>query len=98
MMIRYSILDRAFFLRDLGTGFGTFCKVEKPLVIQGNFLVSIGSCYLLVQEAQEEPLQGAFSDLTNFVKQTGSKTSLIIKVFGGLSHGKLFLLEPSKKP
>ena len=51
MMIRYSILDRAFFLRDLGTGFGTFCKVEKPLVIQGNFLVSIGSCYLLVQQA-----------------------------------------------
>ena len=72
MMIRYSIEHTAFFVRDLGTGFGTFCKVDKPTPIQGNVLVSIGSCFLLLSDATEENTVsqggGAFSDLTNLVK------------------------------
>ena len=77
MMIRYSLEHGAFFVRDLGTGFGTFCKVDKPTVIQGNVLISIGSCFLLLSEATEENTTssqgGAFSDLTNFVKPYGVK-------------------------
>jgi hypothetical protein len=35
-------------VRDLGTGFGTFSRVDAPTTVSGNTLISIGTSFLLV--------------------------------------------------
>jgi hypothetical protein len=33
MSIRYSVDSQGFLMRDLGTGFGAFLRIEKPIEI-----------------------------------------------------------------
>ncbi len=85
-------------VRDLGTGFGTFSRVDAPTLVSSNMLISIGTSFLLIQVGQENSSRNssvAFGDLTNF-GSTG-KNQLKIRVFGGNSHGQTFLLDPVVK-
>lgn len=61
MRIRYSVEHNAFMMRDLNTGFGTFCRIEQPTLLEGNQLVSVGDCFLLIQaEVKQEKPAGLF--------------------------------------
>jgi len=53
MCIRYSIEQRGFLLQDLGTGFGAFAKIDKPVEIHTNMIIGIGSCFLLLQPVKK---------------------------------------------
>ena len=48
MSITYSIERQGFYLRDLGTGFGCFSRIDKPTQLGENSVIQIGSSYLLV--------------------------------------------------
>jgi len=96
LCIKYCPKTNGFLLRDLGTGYGTFSRVDAPQVLTSNTLISIGTSFLLIQiglESQSRP-SAAFSDLTNFTSNSSGKNSLKIRVFGGNSHGQTFTLDP----
>jgi len=35
-------------VRDLGTGYGTFSRVDAPTLVSSNTLISIGTSFLLI--------------------------------------------------
>ena len=86
-------------VRDLGTGYGTFSRVDAPQILTSNSLISIGTSFLLIQLGQESQSRpsAAFADLTNFASNSSGKNSLKIRVFGGVSHGQTFNLDPQSK-
>ena len=39
----------AYMIKDLGEGMGTFIRLDKPLKLQNNFIVSFGESHVIVQ-------------------------------------------------
>ena len=47
-VVYYDLLKDSYFIRDLGVGFGTFAKVDAPLLLKNNYLLLMGSHFVLV--------------------------------------------------
>ena len=64
--IYYNYVKEAFFLKDMGVGYGTFYKIEEETIIKENNIINIGESYLIFsfnkndldknQEIKEEDL------------------------------------------
>lgn len=48
MIIKYSIQDRNYYIRDLGKGSGTFVRLDVPLPLKNGFIISFGTSHLTV--------------------------------------------------
>lgn len=48
MIIKYSMNDRSYFIRDLGKGSGTFVRLDVPLTLKNGFIISFGTSHLTV--------------------------------------------------
>jgi hypothetical protein len=48
MIIKYSMFDRKYYLRDLGDGSGTFVRVDKPLTLKNGYIISFGDSHVSV--------------------------------------------------
>lgn len=46
--IEYMIDSNSYKIRDLGIGFGAFVRIDKPLVLKDNNLLSMGSTFLII--------------------------------------------------
>lgn len=46
--IEYSIESNSYKIRDLGIGFGAFVKLDTPLTLKDNNLISMGSSFLII--------------------------------------------------
>ena len=81
--IRYDIYEKAYYLKDLGFGFGTFIKLTKNIKLKDNFLINIGETYIVFSLNQN------FEDNENENQnETESRTEIRknfinIKVFSG---------------
>jgi hypothetical protein len=53
MIIKYSIVDKRYFLRDLGEGSGTFVKIESPLLLKNGYIISFGDSHMTVSFYQD---------------------------------------------
>lgn len=55
MVIKYSQMDKKYYLRDLGDGSGTFIRVDnqKDLILKHGFIVSFGDSHMVVQFSSE---------------------------------------------
>jgi len=53
MIIKYSIVDKKYFLRDLGEGSGTFVKIESPLLLKNGYIISFGDSHMTVSFYQD---------------------------------------------
>jgi len=51
--IEYNIESNTYKIRDLGVGFGAFVKIEHPLLLKDNNLLSMGSSFLIVNLDEE---------------------------------------------
>ena len=47
-VVYYDLLRDAYFIKDLGVGFGTFVRLDRPLPLKNNYLILIGSNFILV--------------------------------------------------
>ena len=43
-------------IKDMGEGMGTFIKLEKPLKLQNNFIISFGESHVIVNVEENNVL------------------------------------------
>ena len=52
--IEYSIDQNIYTIRDLGIGFGAFVKIDNPLLLRDNNLLSMGSSFLIINMDEDD--------------------------------------------
>ena len=52
-LIYFDLVKEAYFISDLGVGFGTFLKIDGPLQLKTNYLILLGANFALVSFADE---------------------------------------------
>lgn len=60
--IEYCIDTNSYKIRDLGVGFGAFIKLEHPLLLKENNLISMGSSFLIINFTEELKESLAYSN------------------------------------
>lgn len=60
--IEYSVDANSYKIRDLGVGFGAFIKLEHPLLLKENNLISMGSSFLIINFTEELKESLAYSN------------------------------------
>ena len=53
MIIKYSLAEKRYFLRDLGEGSGTFVKISLPLLLKNGYIISFGDSHMTVNFYQD---------------------------------------------
>jgi hypothetical protein len=48
MVIKFSESTKKYYIKDLSDGTGTFIKIEKPLKIISNYIISFGDSHMTV--------------------------------------------------
>jgi len=100
--IEYSITTNSYKIKDLGVGFGTFYKLDFPLVLKDNHLLNMGLIFMVVNivyaEAKREDniLNGQASN-NNLRIPLNTKPNLHLKFFGGPCTGEVHVLEPTER-
>jgi hypothetical protein len=83
--IEYNVPSNSYKIKDLGVGFGTFYKLDFPLVLKDNHLLNMGLIFMVV-------------NLLNNDSSTNGRPNLHLKFFGGPCTGEVHVLEPTDKP
>jgi hypothetical protein len=53
MIIKYNMIDRRYYLQDLGNGSGTFVKIDNPLRMKNGYIISFGDSHMTVSFFQD---------------------------------------------
>ena len=79
--IKYDERNFKYYIKDLGSGYGTFMKLIKPIKIKNNLLINIGETFIVftVNENEEK------NDI------------IILKIFTGNGQSEIFEFRPEKK-
>ena len=79
----------AFFIRDLGVGYGTFVRLDYPLIIKDNHLINIGESFLVANIIEKN------EDLSHLSQQqigssmlSNKNMQLKLKVYGVNNNGE----------
>ena len=51
--IEYCIDSNSYKMRDLGVGFGVFVRIDQPLILRDNHLISMGTSFLIINMEEE---------------------------------------------
>lgn len=97
--IEYNITQNCYKIKDLGIGFGTFYKLDFPLVLKDNHLLNMGLIFIIANFPSEENAEAI--NQRNAVRgpgANGTNTLLQLKCFGGPCQGEVHTLEPSNRP
>ena len=75
-MIYFDLDEKAYFLHDLALGFGCFLRITDTMVLEDDFLISIGESFMLI----------------NLIHKTQSDIypRLRVKIFGGQCPEEIF--------
>jgi len=87
--IEFKLETQKYFVRDLGIGYGTFVRLEYPLVLKDNHLINIGETFLVANIILDK---GNNDDGTS-----SAKMQLRLKIFGIGNNGELFYFPTDKK-
>jgi len=79
--IKYDENNFKYYIKDLGSGYGTFVKLIEPMKIKNNLLINIGETFIVftINENEEK------NDI------------LILKIFTGNEQSEIFEFKPEKK-
>ena len=79
--IKYDENNFKYYIKDLGSGYGTFVKLIEPIKIKNNLLINIGDTFIVftINENEEK------NDI------------LILKIFTGNEQSEIFEFKPEKK-
>ena len=79
--IRYDENNSKYFIRDLGSGYGTFIKLVAPIKIKNNLLINIGDTFIVF----------------SFKENGDNKDNLILKIFTGNEQSEIYEFNNDKK-
>jgi hypothetical protein len=75
--IRYKM--NAYWIKDLGIGFGTFLKVQQPLLIRDGYIIMFGDSFLVLNLLQDVTLN----------RKEGDRLRLKVTVYAGPANGEI---------
>lgn len=70
--IEFDIEQMGYKIRDLGIGFGAFAKIDKPLILKDNNLISMGSSFLIIN-LEEDKESIVYANSQDNSKNAGDK-------------------------
>ena len=79
--IRYDENNCKYYIKDLGSGYGTFIKIIEPLKIKNNLLINIGDTFIVFSFKEN----GDKSDI------------LVLKIFTGNEQSEVYEFNSEKK-
>ena len=88
----------SYFIKDLGIGFGAFARLDKPLELKDNHLLSLGESFIIVNLINEKFSVANYSISTYDSKEIhDNNLKLRLKLFGGPSTGEVFYFKPDSE-
>jgi pSer/pThr/pTyr-binding forkhead associated (FHA) protein len=79
--IRYDEKNNKYYIKDLGSGYGTFIKLIEPLKIKNNLLINIGDTFIVF----------------SFKENDEKNENIILKIFTGNEQSEIFEFNSEKK-
>ena len=79
--IRYDENNHQYYIKDLGSGYGTFIKLVEPLKIKNNLLINIGDTFIVF----------------SFKENDEKNENIILKIFTGNEQSEIFEFNAEKK-
>lgn len=77
--IQYCIKSNSYTIKDLGIGFGAYVRLDKPLILKDNYLLSMGESFLIINLITSAKTE----------KQEEEQSKLRIKIFAGPANGEI---------
>lgn len=85
--IKYYPETNSYRIKDLCVGFGTFLRIDKPMIIKDNTIVMLGDSFLILNLIPENPM-GRRND--NEISLSQDKSSrLKVTVYAGPANGEM---------
>ncbi len=84
--ISYSLDRNAYRIKDMGVGFGTYAKIDKPMPVKDNYLVMLGDSFLILNLIQDTSLTGK---LEGWGEGADAKMRLKVTVFAPTANGEI---------
>jgi pSer/pThr/pTyr-binding forkhead associated (FHA) protein len=79
--IKYDENNYKYYIKDLGSGYGTFVKLIEPIQIKNNLLINIGETFIVF----------------TFNEEKEKSDDIILKIFTGNEQREVFEFNPKKK-
>ena len=79
--IRYDEINFKYYIKDLGSGYGTFIKLIEPLKIKNNLLINIGDTFIVF----------------SFKEGEEQNNILVLKIFTGNEQSEIYEFNSEKK-
>jgi predicted HAD superfamily hydrolase len=85
--IQYCLESNCYKIKDLGIGYGAYAKLENPLLLKDNYLLSMGESFFIVNLIPDTGAEKQTSKLTE--GKISTHLRLRIKVFSGPANGEI---------
>ena len=73
--IEYCIESNSYRIKDLGIGFGAFVKIDQPLVLKDNNLLSMGSSFLIINFSEDMKESLVYSNSQEMAENNQNSTN-----------------------
>jgi len=85
LQIQYGISSNSYKIKDLGIGFGTYARIDKPLVLKDGYLIMVGDSFMILNMMPDSMLSkvGAKNDNSN------ERPRLKATVYAGPANGEI---------
>lgn len=80
--IQYSLATNNYLIKDLGVGFGAYIRIDNPLILKDNHLLSMGESFFIINL-----ISNANGEKPSESKDDNSR--LRIKIFAGPANGEI---------
>ena len=81
--IWYCLVSQCYKIKDLGIGFGSYLKLDKPLIIKENYLIMLGESFMTFNMIQDTSLG------KQECKEGGLDQKLRVTIFAGPANGEI---------
>ena len=68
-LIKYSIENKNYYIKDMGEGTGTFIQIEKSINLHNDFVISYGNSHMFIAILPKDELKIKFLDGPNAEKE-----------------------------
>ncbi len=89
--IQYCIESNCYKIKDLGVGYGAYAKLDNPLLLKDNYLLSMGESFFIINLVPDTSFDRRLSKPGPEDNKTadGLTLKLRIKVFSGPANGEI---------